>query len=81
MFSASRNNETISFSQTVLGVIVAFAYSKTESERIFIHQHVSHVEVIKVLENFMISCARKNTTSSLIVECDILNTWYRAARA
>ena len=58
----------------MLAVIVTIARSQSKSERINVHQHGSHIEVVKVLDNFMISFTSKNITSSLTAECDIVNS-------
>ena len=69
-FSASKDNEWIKFSPTVFAVIVAIVRTKSKSRRIIVIQHGSHFEVIKVLDNFMISFTSKNLTSSLTLESD-----------
>ena len=71
-FSASKDNEWISFSPTVLAIIVTVARSESKSERITVNQHGSHIEIIKVLDNFMVSFTSKNLTSSLTLESDIV---------
>ena len=73
-FSARKDDEWISFSPTVLAVVVAIARSKTRSERIIVHQNGSQSEVTKVLDNFMISFTSKEITSSLTIECEIVNS-------
>ena len=73
-FSASKDNEWISFSPTVLAVVVAIARSRIRSERVIVNEEESRIEVIKVLGNFMISVKSKDTTSSLTIECDIVNS-------
>ena len=71
-FSASKENEWISFSPTVFAIIVTIARSESKSERITVNQHGSYIEIIKVLDNFMVSFTSKNLTSSLILESDIV---------
>ena len=73
-FSASKDNEWISFSPTVLAVVVAIARSRIRSERVIVNEEESRIEVIKVLGNFMICVKSKDTTSSLTIECDIVNS-------
>ena len=73
-FCASNDNECISFSPTVLAVVVAIARSETRSERVVVNEQGSHIGVIKVLGNFMISVTSKDSTSSLTIECDIVNS-------
>ena len=71
-FSASKDNEWISFSPTVFAVIVAIARAESKSERIIVNQHGSHIEVVKDLDNFMIFFTSKNLTSSLTLESEIV---------
>ena len=71
-FSASKENEWISFSPTVFAIIVTITRSESKSERITVNQHGSYIEIIKVLDNFMVSFTSKNLTSSLILESDIV---------
>ena len=73
-FSASKDNEWISFSPSVLAVVVAIARSRIRSERVIVNEEESRIEVIKVLGNFMICVKSKDTTSSLTIECDIVNS-------
>ena len=69
-FSASKDNEWISFSPTVFAIIVTIARSESKSERITVNQHGSYIEIIKVLNNFMVSFTSKNLTSSLTLESE-----------
>ena len=73
-FSARKEDDWISFSPTVVAVAVAISHSQTRSEKIIVHQHGSHIEVIKVLGNFMISLTIEDITSPLTIECDIVNS-------
>ena len=73
-FSVSKDNEWISFSPTVLTVVVAIARTQTRSERVIVNEQECHIEVIKVLGNFMVSVKSKDTTSSLTIECDVVNS-------
>ena len=47
---------------------------KLKNEITIVRQHGSHIEVIKVLDNFMVSFTSKNFTISPIMECDIVNS-------
>ena len=69
-FSASKDNEWISFSPTVFAIIVTIARSESKSERITVNQHGSYIEIIKILNNFMVSFTSKNLTSSLTLESE-----------
>ena len=69
-FSASKENEWISFSPTVFAIIVTIARSESKSERITVNQHGSYIEIIKILNNFMLSFTSKNLTSSLTLESE-----------
>ena len=69
-FSASKENEWISFSPTVFAIIVTIARSESKTERITVNQHGSYIEIIKVLNNFMVSFTSKNLTSSLTLESE-----------
>ena len=69
-FSASKDNEWISFSPTVFAIIVTIARSESKSERITVNQHGSYIEIIKILNNFMLSFTSKNLTSSLTLESE-----------
>ena len=73
-FSAGKENEWISFSHTVLAVVVAIARSQTGSVRVIVNEQGSHIGVTKVLGSFMISVSSKDTTSSPTTECDIVNS-------
>ena len=46
-FSASKDNECISFSPKMFAVIVAIARTETKSERTIVNQHGSHFEQLK----------------------------------
>ena len=71
-FSLSRGNEWVSLSPTVLASIVTVAQCKSESERIKVQQNGSFIEIIKLLDNFMVSFTSKNFTSSLTLESDVV---------
>ena len=73
-FSASKDDEEISFTSKVLAVIVANTGSQTKSERIFVQQHGSHIKAIKEFSNFMISFRKEDVTSSLTIKYDIVHS-------
>ena len=56
----------------MLAAVVATSRSKTRSEGMIVHQNGSHIEVIKVSGNLMISFTSKDITSSGTIECDIV---------
>ena len=71
-FSLSRGNEWISLSPSVLAILVTVARCKSESEIIKIQQNGSFIEIIKLLDNFIVSFTNKNLTSSLVLESDVV---------
>ena len=56
----------------MFAVIVVIARTESKSEKIIVNQHRSHIDVMKVLDNFMVSFTPKNLTSSLTLESDIV---------
>ena len=49
-------------------MLAVIARTESKSERIIVYQHGSDIEVIKVLDNFVVFFTSKNLTSSLTLE-------------
>ena len=62
----------ISFSPTVFVVSVTIVRIDSKSKRIIVNQQGSYIEIIKVLDNFMVSFTSKSLTSSLTLESEIV---------
>ena len=66
-FSISANNEWISVSTTGFELLNAVSFSKNEFERFVIQQSGSEIEIIKLLENYLLTFRSKTLTTTQVL--------------
>ena len=71
-FSITKDKEFLSISPTVFMLLVTLADSESDYERISIQQNGSLVEIIKLVNNYLLTFTCKSLSSSLILPGHIL---------
>ena len=66
-FSIIVNNEWISISKTAFELLNAISFSKNEFERVVIQQSGSEIEIIKLLENYLLTFRSKTLTTNQVL--------------
>ena len=64
-FSITKENEFLSLSPSSFQLLVTISRLETEYEQISVRQHGSKIEIIKLLNNFLITFMSKTITSSV----------------
>ena len=73
-FSITKENEFLSLSPSSFQLLVTISRLDTEYEQITVRQHGSKIEIIKLLNNFLITFMSKTITSSVSLPGHIMES-------
>ena len=73
-YSLSKGNEWISLPPAVFAIIITIARSKIDHVRNAVNMNGLVIEVIKILDNFLIVYTSKTRSASIIIEGDVMSS-------